>query len=171
MIGLQFGGSFQSADGLRKHSLDEGLAGSAAAEISVSPGWRFALLYSREYTGVEASSRFRPFDLIVERYMAGIQEEKGESPVLWFGTAWVGATRLVPSAPELDSDTRFALGLELGVKYLFSERVGLRAQARGFYTIVQSNSGALCRNGDCLFLFSGSGFLQGDVSGGLILVF
>ena len=130
--------------------------------------WRFAVLYSRQETTVESRSARPLFDLKVERYMVGIQEEKGEGPVRWIGTAFIGATRLVPRSQSLGSDLRFAAGLELGVKYFVSKRLGLRAQARGFYTFVEADTDALCVNGTCVFAFSGSGMAQGEVSGGVV---
>ena len=169
--GLQFGGSLLGKDGAGHASLQEGFVWGGALEVEVAESWRFAVQYSRQETSIESAAARPLFDLKVERYMAGIQEEKGEGPVRWYGTALLGATRLVPRAPSLGSDLRFAAGLELGVKYFVSSRLGFRAEARGFYTFVDADSDALCANGVCLFSFSGSGMWQGNVSGGLVVVF
>lgn len=172
IAGFQFGGSVASADGLREASFDESLAWSAALEVEVAEGWRFAALYSRQETAIHPPPGFfRAFDLAVERYLAGVQEEKEAGPFWWFGTALVGATRFIPQAPQLGSDTRFTAALEIGLKYFPTRRLGLRVQARGFYTVVDAEGGALCLNGACVFAFSGSGLWQGEVSGGLVLGF
>jgi hypothetical protein len=108
----------------------------------------------------------------IERYLAGFQEEKGEGgTVRWFGTVWLGATRFVPGLGGYDATTKFGGGVGLGVKMFFAKNVGLRLEARGFYTLVKGEGGAFCVNGQCLFAFSGTGLWQGDVSGGLILAF
>jgi hypothetical protein len=170
--GLGFGGSVSSPDGLLQASFDESLVWSAALEVEVDPGWRFAALFSRQQTEIHPPrGYFRVFDLAVERYLVGIQEEKEAGPFWWFGTAWAGASRFIPQAPQLGSDTRFTAGLELGLKFFPSRRVGVRVQARGFYTVVDAEGGALCANGTCLFSFSGSGLWQGEVGGGLIFGF
>jgi hypothetical protein len=169
--GLQFGGSLIEKAGADRCSLEEGFAWGGTVEVEFAPAWRLAALYSRRETTIETVLGRPLSGLKVEHYMAGIQEEKGEGRVRWIGTALVGATRLVPRAPSLGSDLRFAAGLELGVKYFVSDRLGLRAQARGFYTFVEADTDALCVNGRCIFAFSGSGMAEGDVSGGLVLAF
>ena len=169
--GLQFGGSLLERTGRDRASLHEGFAWGGAVEVEFAPSWRIAVLYSRQETRIESLTARPLSDLKVERYMAGIQEEKGEGPVRFFGTALVGATRLVPQAPSLGSDLRFAAGLELGVKYFVSDRLGFRAEARGFYTFVEADTDALCLDGTCVFAFSGSGMAQGDVSAGIVLAF
>ena len=172
IAGLQFGGSIASRDGLGEASFGESLAWSGALEVEVAEGWRFAALYSRQETEIRPPRGFfRVFDLAVERYLAGVQEEKEAGPFWWFGTALVGATRFIPQAPQLGSDTRFTAALEVGLKYFPSRRLGVRVQARGFYTVVDAEGGALCLNGACIFAFSGSGLWQGEVSGGLVVGF
>ena len=89
----------------------------------------------------------------------------------WFGTIWFGATRFVPGLSGYDATTKFGAGIGLGVKTFFSRNVGLRLEARGFYTLVKGDSGSLCADGHCLVVFSGTGLWQGDVNGGLILAF
>lgn len=169
--GLQFGGSLIDRNGEGRASFNEGFVWGGTVEVEFVESWRVAVLYSRQVTTIESRSARPLFDLKVERYMAGIQEEKGEGPVRWIGTAFIGATRLVPRSESLGSDLRFAAGVDLGFKYFVSRRLGLRAQARGFYTFVEADTDALCLNGTCVFAFSGSGMAQGEVSGGVVLAF
>lgn len=168
-VGYAFGGSVRDTALGERRSLDAALAYGGALNFSISDNWRFELLYSRQPTKIENGAA-PPFDVTVERYLAGFQEEKGEENLRWFGTAWLGATRFVPGA-GYDSVTKFGGGVGLGVKSYFAKNVGLRLEARAFYTLVESDGGAVCVNGRCLFAFSGSGLWQGDVSAGLILVF
>jgi hypothetical protein len=167
-VGVQFGGSFESSDSGRASSLETGLVYGGTANIAVHPNWRVELMYSRQET--ELSSRGEGFGLKVERYMAGIEEEKGDR-VRFFGVFLLGLTRFAPGLDGYDSDELFTLGLSLGVKTSLSRRLGLRGEARGFFAIVESGSGAVCRNGACLLRFSASGFWQGDVSAAVVLAF
>jgi hypothetical protein len=104
--------------------------------------------------------------------MVGVKEEpETDGPVRFFGVALLGATRLVPGLDDIDSELRFAAGLSLGAKVRPAARVGLRFEARVFYTVVDSGGAVFCTNGTCLFRFSGSGIWQGDVAAGLVLRF
>ena len=166
--GVQFGGAFDSNISGSEFALGTGLAYGGTVNVEVHPSWRVELLYSRQET--EVSRRDEGFGLKVERYMAGIQEEKGDR-FRFFGTFLMGLTRFAPGLDGYDADELFTLGLSLGLKTMPSRHVGLRAEARGFFAVVESGGGAVCRNGACLFRFQASGLLQGDVSAALLLGF
>jgi opacity protein-like surface antigen len=169
--GYAFGGSVRDTALEEKRSFDAALAYGGAIDFRLNEGWQFELLYSRQPTKL-GGGLGPSLDVTIERYLAGIQEEKGEEGgPRWFGTFWLGATRFIPGVGGFDSETRFGGGVGLGVKTFFAKNVGLRLEARGFYTLVKSDGGTFCVNGDCLFVFSGTGLWQGDVSGGLILAF
>jgi opacity protein-like surface antigen len=168
--GYAFGGSVRDTVLEEDRSFDAALSYGGTVNFRIGEGWRFELLYSRQPTTLGGGLGL-PLDVTIERYLAGFQEEKGpEENVRWFGTVWLGATRFIP-AGTYDSETRFSAGVGLGVKTFLAKNVGLRLEVRGFYTLVESDGGTFCVNGECLFVFSGSGLWQGDVSGGLILAF
>jgi opacity protein-like surface antigen len=169
--GFAFGGSLRDTVLDQDASFEAGLDYGGTLSFRLSGGFRFELLYSRQETELGGPLLGVPFDVTIERYMAGLQEEKGEGSVRYFGSFLVGATRLVPGVTGLEAETRFGLGVGLGVKSFFTKNVGLRLEVRGFYTLVESEGGAFCTDGSCLFAFTGSGLWQGDLSGGLILRF
>lgn len=168
--GYQFGGSFQSPVLGVKASLHSSLAYGGTADFAIGEHWRVELLYSRQPTEVRASGA-ADFDLNVERYMGGLVEEKGEGRTRFFGVALGGVTRFAPGLGGFDTDTRFTLGVGLGLKHFLSDHFGLRTELRGFYTFTSTNGGVFCAGGTCLFVFGGHGLWQGDVSGGVILAF
>ena len=170
-VGYAFGGSVRDTVLDESRSFDAALDYGGTLSFPISQGWRFELLYSRQATKLSGDGLSPSFDVTIERYMGGFQEEKGEGNVRWFGTVWLGATRFVPGLGGFDSETKFGAGVGLGVKTFPVKNVGLRFEARGFYTLVKGDGGAFCANGTCLFAFSGTGLWQGDVSGGLILAF
>jgi len=170
-VGYAFGGSVRDTVLDESRSFDAALDYGGTLSFPISQGWRFELLYSRQATKLSGDGLSPSFDVTIERYMGGFQEEKGEGNVRWFGTVWLGATRFVPGLGGYDSETKFGAGVGLGVKTFPVKNVGLRFEARGFYTLVKGDGGAFCANGTCLFAFSGTGLWQGDVSGGLILAF
>lgn len=167
-----FGGSVRDTFVGDSRPFGSGLAWGGALSFPVSQNWRFELLYSRQETELEGGLAV-PFAVTVERYMAGFQEEKGEvgDRTRWFGTVWGGATRFVPGLEGFDSATQFTAGVGLGAKRYFSKNVGMRLEARGYFTLVETEGGMFCNGGTCLFAFSGSGLWQGDLTGGLILAF
>ena len=169
--GYQFGGSIWSELTERQYSFKSGLDYGGTIDFSLGETWRLELLYLRQETQLESSGVIGPaFDVTIERYMVGIEEEKGEGSVKVFGVLLAGATRFVPGF-DAGSEVYFSAGLSLGVKSFFTRNIGLRLEGRGFYTRVEGGGGVFCTVGTCLFSFSGSGIWQGDVSGGLIIAF
>jgi hypothetical protein len=170
--GYQFGGSVQSELLERKFSFKSGLDYGGTIDIALGESWRLELLYLRQETSLESAGLTgNTFDITIERYMIGLQEEKGEGSVKAFGVLLAGATRFVPAFADDGSKLYFSAGLSLGVKSFFTRNVGLRLEGRAFYTVVDSGGAAFCGSGQCLFTFSGSGIWQGDLSGGLIIAF
>jgi hypothetical protein len=172
---FEFGGSLSSSVYQGVFSIGSSLGYGGTVDIAVARGWKVELLYSRQETDLYASggSSGPRFDLAVERYMVGIEEEKGEEggKTRPFGVFLLGATRLIPNLGSYGSDTGFTLGLALGVKLLVSRNVGFRFEGRGFFTPVATSSSLFCANGTCLFGASGSGLFQGDLSVGLVIAF
>jgi hypothetical protein len=171
-VGYQFGGSMVSQELDEKYSFKSGLDYGGTMDITLNPTWRVELLYSRQDTRLQSTGVAGPsFDLAVERYMVGIEEEKGKGSVKFYGVLLLGATRFIPGFEDAGSEINFTGGIALGVKSFVSSNFGIRLEARGFYTAVTSGGDVFCSAGRCLFSFSGSGIWQGDVNAGLILAF
>jgi hypothetical protein len=167
--GYQFGGAFDSATSGNPFDIGSGFVYGGTVNVLIYPTWRVELLYSRQEAELTRRGE-EGFDLKVERYLAGIQEEKGDR-VRFFGTFLIGLTRFAPGLDGFDADEVFTVGLALGLKTTPSRRVGLRAEARGFFLPVDSGGGVVCRNGACLFRFQSSGIWQGDVTAGVLVGF
>ena len=169
-----FGGALSSPVFESVYSIGSSFAYGGTVDIAIAKSWRVELLYSRQMTDLAAShgGSGPRFDLAVERYMVGIEEEKGEEggKTRPFGVFLLGATRLVPEE-QFGSNTQFTLGLALGVKLLPSKNFGFRFEGRGFFTPVNTNATLVCNGGTCLFGANGSGLFQGDLSVGLIIAF
>ncbi len=172
---FEFGGSLSSPVFESVFSLGSSLGYGGTVDVAVAKGWRIELLYSRQKTDLFAvgGGSGPRFDLAVERYMVGIEEEKGEEggKTRPFGVFLLGATRLVPNLGQYGSDSRFTLGIALGIKLLVSKSVGFRFEGRGFFTPVETSASLLCTSGNCLFGAAGSGLFQGDLGAGLIIAF
>lgn len=172
--GIQFGGHLHSPVYGTSFSVEEGADFGATLDVPLDEVWRVEALYSRQSTELRSARALAPaFPLVIERYMVGVVEElESERAVRFFGAGLVGATRFVPPDFDRGGELRFAVGLSLGAKVRVSRRLGLRFEARTFYTVVDGGGSAIfCAAGTCLFDFEGSGLWQGDLTGGLILRF
>jgi hypothetical protein len=171
--GLQFGGHVHSPVFGASFSVHESLAYGATLDIPIDEVWRVEVLFSRQSTELRAPrGQLTAFPLAVERYMVGIVEEREPvHRIAFFGVGLAGATRFVPPDFDNGSALRFAVGLSLGAKVRADDHLGLRFEARGFYTVVDAGGAIFCRGGRCLFAFDGAGLWQGDVTAGLILGF
>src|SRR5262245_2781314 len=123
--GLQFGGSVQGASG-RKASFSAGLDYGVMVDFRVADSWYVEAMYSRQESELTGS-----FEATVERYMAGVVEERDYDRTKFFGVALLGGTRFVPGFSGYGSSALFTIGLGLGVKHFVSDRFALRADVRG----------------------------------------
>ena len=169
-VGVQNAGSVESPSSGASVPIGSDLDFGGTVDVPFDPSWRIEALYSRQQTQLAGGTAGR-FDLAVERYMAGIQEQKGEGATRFFGVFLLGLTRFAPGVAGYGADERFTLGLSLGLKTYLSNRFGFRVEARGFFVAVESGAGAVCNNGSCLFRYRASGLWQGDVSAGVLVAF
>ena len=110
-------------------------------------------IYSIQPTKLTAKGAVAPVVLVdvdVENFLfAGKKILNKESGT--FMSGMIGATRFDPSSSNLDSDTRFALGLGGGVDYRISKQVGFRLEGRGIATFLNSDGAVFCGpSGGCL---------------------
>ena len=168
-VGYGFGGSILSPVLDREVPIESGVVYGGIADLTITPRWQFEALYSRQESRIQSASPGVHLGLDVDRYMAGVREQEVLGRVRIFGTFLVGATRFVPAGFE--SETWFTLEVGFGVTAPLGTRVGLRAEARGFYIPVNVSGAVICVDGRCLFGYSGSGIVQGDVSGGITFAF
>jgi hypothetical protein len=164
-FGLQYGGFLVAPSG-RKVAIDVGPQYGATLDVAIAQGWSIELLYARQETEAASTPRI---GLAVERYLAGVQQEKEVGRGRFLGVALFGLTRVVPDG--LGADERFTVALGLGLKWPLTKHLGLRVDARGYYAIVSSGGGTACVNGSCLFVFGSSGVWQGDITAGLAWTF
>jgi len=161
--GFQYGGAFHSESG-RRAEIGIGLQYGANLDIPLfgEDRWGIDLFFARQETELEDAPRL---GMAIERYMVGIREEKGDGRFRFRGNFYLGASRFILDG--LGSDVRFTGALGLGTSYAVSPRFGLRADARAYYAVVSFSGGTACVNGNCLYVFGGSGVWQGDVTAGL----
>jgi Outer membrane protein beta-barrel domain len=140
-------------------------------DIPLSPNWQLELLANRQRSqfvvdrGLLTPSRVLG-DVDLTILQAGFLFQWGEGQVNPFVTAAAGLTRIDPKFNELASDDRFSASVGGGVKIFFSENIGLRLEARGYWTDLDTGFRGRYDRYD-----SGDGLYQGEGSAGLIIAF
>jgi hypothetical protein len=168
-VGIGFGGSLTSPGTGGSIDIEVGPVYGGAISTPLSSTWRFEGLFSRQESRAAGERSGAHVHVAQERYLAGFQEEVAWGKGRAFGTFLLGATRSVPAGA--DDELWFTIGLGLGVKTRLSARVGLRFEARGYYTPVTAGGVTVCGAGGCFFKYTGSGVFQGDVTAGVFFGF
>jgi hypothetical protein len=165
-VGVQFGGALQAV-GSGRASIGVGLQYGAMLDVAIGgEQWGAEAFFARQDSELASAPRQ---GIAVERYMAGVREEKGDGRFRFRGVFLLGATRF--ALDGLGSDVRFTVAPGLGASVSLSPRLGLRADVRAYYAVVSSAGGAACVNGTCLYGFGGTGVWQGDLTAALQLRF
>src|SRR5262245_42811170 len=163
-VGFQFGGALQSTP-YGRAPIDVGLQYGATLDVPFADRWGMDVLFARQESELASVPRL---GIAVERYLAGIREEKEGGRFRFRGSFFLGATRY--ALEGLGSEARFTLAIGLGTSVALSPRVALRADARAYYAVVSSAGGTACV-GSCVYFFAASGVWQGDITAGVELRF
>lgn len=151
--------------------IDESAFFGLLLDIPISPNWQIEILANRQQTSFVVDEgllgpaiELGDVDLTVLH--AGILLQWGGGQVKPFVTGSAGLTHIAPQFDELDSDNRFSATLGGGIKVFFSENAGLRLEARGLWTDLDTGFEGRYRRYD-----RGDGLFQGEGSVGLIIAF
>lgn len=141
-------------------------------DVNLAPDTQLEFLYSTAKSALSPEGGGAALtDVKVEYLHVGAIYVYSNGRVRPFFGATGGATRLSPTAPGLDSDTNFSLGLAGGVKLFLTKNIGLRLEARAFATQVDSDSAAFCNNGSCRIFYDGDFIMQYTANAGVVIAF
>jgi hypothetical protein len=82
----------------------------------------------------------------------------------------LGVTRLSPGLSGLSDEYRPSINLGLGYQWPIAGALSLRAELRGYFTLVNSSGGLFC-SGGCVVAIKGDGLTQVEGLLGLNLAF
>jgi len=183
-VGYRFGGGFateivtdSATTGLLDYEVDDSASFGAQLGIRVSRDGEIEVLYSRQNTRLGTGGLFTGvpvFDLALETWHAGgnylfAEEDARVRPYIGMG---LGVTRLLPEPSGLQDETRFSASFAGGAKIWLGRHVGVRVEARGFFTFLESDSQSFCQTGEgCQVHTEGSEISQVEVRAGLVLRF
>jgi opacity protein-like surface antigen len=133
---------------------------------------QYELLYSREDTGLRSSAGMRLADVTVEYlHLGGTVLFPDAERIKPYIVGGLGVTRFTPSGGG-STDARFSMSLGLGLKWPLTRRISFRLEARGFVSVVDSDTASLCATGQnglaCNIHGSGHTFVQGEFLAGVV---
>ena len=171
------GGTFDDKNSDASLELRESSAWGLVVNGRVEADTEWELLYSRQSTEVAASGLASPqalFDIDIDfLHFGGTYLFDGER-VRPFVALTVGATRFSPGLPGFSARTYASASLGAGWKFRVGEHVGLRLEARGFGTLIDSSSRLFCASdggGACLIVARGEVLYQWEARAGISVRF
>jgi opacity protein-like surface antigen len=112
-----------------------------------------------------------PFDLDVGYVSGGGIYVWRDPKVEPFLGAGIGIAHLSPQDSRYDSETRALFSLAGGYRFRLTDNIAMRLEARGYYTLLNTNAAVFCGNGGCIARVDSSGLTQVEINAGLSMRF
>ncbi len=165
--GYQFGGGFTDQTSGESIDLREGANYGASLDFPLDGSSELQIFYNHQ------STRFTPWpypdssdQLRLDYLHIGgtyFPDELGHGVYVVGG---VGATRMTPDAAGLNPATKLSMNLGVGYLLPLSKNIGVRFEARGFFTAVGGHTSVFC-SGGCVASLTASAVSQGDLLVGI----
>lgn len=165
-VSLSLYGGYLGSSGIENETTNADADVSSAASFMLVLGTdldaarELQLQFSQQSTTLSPGGGVAPFDLTV-RYLhvggtAFIDRPIGPGP---YAVGGLGATQFSPSTSGFGDEYKPSLNIGFGYYWPLNERVALRAEVRGFFTLVNSSGGFLC-SGGCVAVLKSDLFTQ-----------
>jgi hypothetical protein len=171
-IGYRFGGEVEDSTTGSKHSFEDSPAYGLILDYAPIDFYgRYELLWSHQDTSLDfnGNNGLGEVDVTIDVIQVGGELEFGKDRLRSYLSAHVGATHF--SSDGHGDDTRFSFGIGVGGKAFLTKNIYLRADFRGFCTVVESEGSFISANGNTVATFSGDTLWQAQVSAGFGITF
>jgi hypothetical protein len=172
--GYQFGGGFEDEETGDDYDLAGGPCVGGIVDFYVNEISQVEFYYSHQETELEAGRPFPSssfFDMDIDYYHLGGTLLLSDEQLQPFVVGTLGLTHLSPEPSEFGSLTRFSLGLGGGVRYFFTENLGLYLAGRGLYTFVEGDTHITIESGSSTVHIEAKGLWQAVFQAGAIFRF
>jgi hypothetical protein len=171
-IGYRFGGEFEDINTGTTLKLSEEQSYGIIFDREMASGDIMEFYYSRQPSSLLASGPVTPgalIDIDVEYFhLGGKYPMKSNVGAFYLGS--VGLTRFSPGVDNLGPETKFSLGLGVGMETSADKRVGFRLEGRAFGTFIDSSGGIFC-SGGCIVVTESQVLWQFEINAGITFRF
>jgi len=175
--GYRAGGSFEQTTGSTTSNADIGGGGVGALSVdwALDAARNLQFFASAQRTSIQVTpanpgaSSSVPLN-IRYAHLGGSNFFDGRAGQGGYIAGGLGATFMSPNLDGLSSEIRPSLSIALGYEHAFTPSLALRAELRGYATLINS-SGALFCSGGCVVVIRGDTLFQADALLGLSLRF
>jgi hypothetical protein len=170
--GYRGGGSLQQdTSPFDSISLKSSASGSIALDFGLDASRQVQIFASYQSTELEASGSTPVVPMKVSYlHLGGTNFFEGAAGRGAYVVGGLGVTRLAPGLAGLSAEFRPSLNLGLGYQWPIAGALSLRAELRGYFTLINS-SGSLFCSGGCVVAIKGDGLTQAEALVGLSLGF
>jgi hypothetical protein len=148
--GLTTGGDFEDLTSTAELALDDSSSFGLILNIVESANTQWEILYSLQATEADTTGlpiSGAPLDIDVHYIQGGGTYLFSGDAARPFLAATVGASHFAPGLSGVDSETFFAFSIGTGLQIRPNARFGIRLEARGYGTLVDSDSNLFCQSG------------------------
>lgn len=142
-----------------------------ALGMALDPSRELQLYYNQQSTTLTPGGGAAPFDLTI-RYLhvGGTLFIDGPISRGLYAVGGVGVTQFSPGTAGYGNEVKPSINLGLGYMLPFGDHFALRAEARGYFTLVNSSGGFLC-SGGCVAVLKSDAVTQYEAKIGLMARF
>ena len=171
--GYRGGGDF--ADATTGQDIRVGSTGTfgLALDIALEPLKQVQIFYSRQNTELSSGAFLvstGSIPLRIEYFHLGgtaFFEKMSSGP---YAVGGIGATLFTPNGPGLTSETKPSINFGFGYMLPLGRGLGVRFEARGYATLINSTGGFFC-SGGCVVSIKGTALYQAEALVGLTVRF
>lgn len=145
-----------------------------AVDIGMDRQTQVQLFYSHQQTALSAGpfvATLNNAGLAIDYYHVGGNYYFNEVGSGSYIVGGIGATHMSPDRGDLSSETFLSGNFGFGFMLPLGKHVGFRLEARGYATLLNSDSALFCGNVGCITAIEGDGFYQGEALAGVSIRF
>jgi hypothetical protein len=173
-VGYRMAGDFDIDNSNQEADLQDHGSFALALSMRRDESSLYELLYARQESRLEDDSPLAPLDVNVEYlHLGGTLDVNDELLLKPYIVGTLGVTRFTLESGS--DDTRFSVSLGGGVRVPVTPHFNLRFEARGFLTLIDTDSAIFCASGSfggvCAIRGKGSTFTQFELMAGAAFAF